>query len=200
MIRDPRIDLYIAKAAPFARPCLEKLREIVHAFCPDVEETIKWGMPYFLYKGKILCSMASFKQHCSFGFWLHYEMNDNYGLFKRMEEGGMGSIGKIQKMEDIPSTNQLGAYLLEAMQLTDAGVKPSKAKIESAKLQVPKELEEELNKHPIAKQHFDQMSPSHKKEYISWISSAKRKETRDKRLETTLANLLEGKSKEWKYQ
>ena len=59
---DPRIDAYIAKAAPFARPILTHLREVVHAGCPDVEETMKWSFPHFDYRGAMLCSMAAFKQ------------------------------------------------------------------------------------------------------------------------------------------
>ena len=50
--RDPRIDAYIDKSADFAKPILTHLREVVHAACPDVEETMKWSFPHFDYKGK----------------------------------------------------------------------------------------------------------------------------------------------------
>ena len=66
--RDPRVDAYIEKAAPFAKPILKHLRRIVHIGCPDAAEAIKWQFPHFDYKG-ILCGMAAFKSHCSFGFW-----------------------------------------------------------------------------------------------------------------------------------
>src|SRR6266478_219735 len=66
--KDPRVDAYIKRAAPFARPILKHLRKIVHVGCPDVEETIKWQSPFFERKG-IICFMAAFKQHCVFGFW-----------------------------------------------------------------------------------------------------------------------------------
>ena len=64
--RDPRI----ANAAPFAQPLLAEIRRRVHAGCPcpEVEETINWGMPRFLYRGKLVCGMAAFKQHASLGF------------------------------------------------------------------------------------------------------------------------------------
>ncbi|MGB5013263.1 MAG: DUF1801 domain-containing protein [Pyrinomonadaceae bacterium] len=65
---DPRIDAYIEKSQEFAKPVLTHLRELVHETCPDVTETLKWSMPSFEYKG-ILCGFASFKQHCTFGFW-----------------------------------------------------------------------------------------------------------------------------------
>jgi hypothetical protein len=73
--KDLRIDLYISKSADFAKPILLHLRELVHTACPDVVETIKWGMPSFDYKGP-MCSMASFKQHCAFGFWKASLMKD----------------------------------------------------------------------------------------------------------------------------
>jgi hypothetical protein len=66
--RDPRIDDYIREAAPFARPVLRHLRRIVHEAAPGIEETIKWRFPHFV-QGGIVCSMAAFKAHCSFGFW-----------------------------------------------------------------------------------------------------------------------------------
>ncbi len=67
---DPRIDAYIAKSVPFAQPIMEHCRALIHEACPEVTETIKWGMPSFEYKG-ILCGFAAFKAHCSFGFWKH---------------------------------------------------------------------------------------------------------------------------------
>jgi hypothetical protein len=66
--RDPRIDAYIARAAPFARPVLRHVRKLVHQGCPEVEETMKWSMPHFEYHG-IMLGMAAFKEHCSIGFW-----------------------------------------------------------------------------------------------------------------------------------
>jgi uncharacterized protein YdeI (YjbR/CyaY-like superfamily) len=66
---NPKVDAYIAKAQPFAQPILSHVRELVHKACPDVEETIKWSMPFFELRGVILGHMAAFKQHCSIGFW-----------------------------------------------------------------------------------------------------------------------------------
>lgn len=199
---DERITAYIEKSADFAQPILIHLRETIHTFCPDTEEGWKWSFPHFMYRGKILCSMASFKNHCSFGFWLHSEMSDQYGLFKRMEEGGMGSLGKITSLSDLPGKDQLGAYILEAMSLIEQGVKPRELnpKAERPKLEVPEDLLALLKSDSKAKAVFDAFSPSHQKEYILWITEAKRAETRQRRLEQTLENLREGKSKEWKYQ
>ncbi len=70
--KDKRVDAYITQTAAFGQPILAHLRALVHAACPGVAETIKWGMPFFEYRG-VLCHMASFKAHCAFGFW-HAEM------------------------------------------------------------------------------------------------------------------------------
>lgn len=199
--QDERITAYIEKSADFAQPILKQLREIVHSFCPEVEEGWKWSFPHFMYRGKILCSMASFKKHCAFGFWLQPEMSDSYGIFKRSEEGGMGALGKITSLSDLPDREQLGAYILEAMALTEQGVKPRvlTSKADKPELEVPAELRELLDKNPDAKRTFEAFPRSHKKEYIVWISEAKRPETKQRRLEQTLENLIEGKPKEWKY-
>lgn len=199
--RDERIDLYISKSADFAQEILLHLREVIHDFCPNVEEGMKWSMPFFMYRGKILCNFASFKQHCSFGFWLHSEMSDLHGIFKRSAEGGMGSLGKITAMSDLPKDDQLGAYILEAMSLIEQGTIPRELnpKFKKPAAEVPEELQKLLETEPKAKAVFDALPPSHQREYTNWISEAKREETKQRRLQQTIENLLEGKSKDWKY-
>jgi len=195
------VDEYIAKSAPFAQEILSEIRIIVHDFCPQVEETIKWSFPNYVYKGAILCSAAAFKEHCAFGFWLESVMDDSHGVFRR-HEGGMGSLGKMKSINDLPSREVLGAYILQAMELVDTGVKLKKAPTEEKKkeLIVPPSLADRLEKDAVAKSVFENFSYSHKKEYVEWINNAKTEATKRKRLETTLSNLHEGKSKEWKYQ
>jgi hypothetical protein len=85
------VDAYIARAATFAQPILKHLRATVHNACPEVEEALKWGMPFFVYRGSPLCSMAAFKQHCSFGFWKAALVTGT----KRGAREGMGDFGKI---------------------------------------------------------------------------------------------------------
>lgn len=199
---DDRITQYIAKSADFAQPVLHELREIVHEFCPETEETMKWSMPFFMYRGKILCSMASFKGHCSFGFWLHSEMRDLHAIFKREKDDGMGSLGKITSLEDLPKKDHLGAYILEAMELIEQGIVPRElhSKVQKPTQEIPEDLANLLESTPKAKAVFEAFPPSHQREYIRWITEAKRDETRQRRLQQTLENLLEGKSKDWKYQ
>jgi uncharacterized protein YdeI (YjbR/CyaY-like superfamily) len=197
MSNDPRVDEYIASAAPFARPVLEQLRAMVHAASPEATETIKWGMPFFEYRGKPLCMMAAFKQHCSFGFW---RARAESGA---SDTGGMGQYGKLTAVGDLPSKRELGAAVKAAMQRIDAGPAAPRAKTPKAKAPpaVPAELAAAfaLKKHAAAKKHFDAFSPSAQREYTDWIAEAKTEATRSKRLATTLEWLAEGKHRNWKY-
>lgn len=198
---DPRIDAYIEKSAPFAHPILEHLRELVHKACPDVTETIKWGFPHFEYKG-ILCSMAAFKQHCSFGFWKGAIMKDSQGLLKSVGETSMSHFEKVTSLKDLPSDKILVAYIKEAVKLNDEDVKlPAKPKSAVKKeVNPPPELLAALKKNKAASKAYEAFSPSHKREYIEWITEAKTEATRNKRLEQAIEMMSEGKSRHWKYE
>ncbi|HEY0677797.1 MAG TPA: YdeI/OmpD-associated family protein [Chitinophagaceae bacterium] len=197
---DPRIDAYIQKAAPFAQPILEHLRELVHKACPQVQETMKWSFPHFEYKG-ILCSMAAFKQHCSFGFWKAALLKDEKQLLNRHGDTGMGHFGKISSLKDLPSDKILTAYIQEAVHLNEDEIKlVSRTKAAPKKEpQTPPELLSALKKNKAALKTFENFSPSHKREYVEWITEAKTEATRDKRIATTIEWLTEGKIRNWKY-
>ena len=199
--KDSRIDAYIAKAPPFAQPILKHLRKIVHAGCPQVEETMKWSMPHFDYKG-IMCGMAAHKQHCSFGFWRGAEL----ALEKsRSDSDGMGHFGRITALDDLPDDETLIGYVRRAVQLKDAGVKKptrtaSTSKREPAPLAVPDYFSAALRKNKQAQATFEAFSPGKRKDYVEWVTSAKREETRAERLATAIAWIAEGKSRNWKYE
>ena len=119
--KDKRVDAYISKSAEFAKPILIHLRDLVHAACPDIQETIKWGFPHFDYKG-MLCSMASFKQHCAFGFWKTALMKDAKEMIGK-NEYAMGHLGKIMSLKDLPPDKKIIAWIKEAVKLNDDDVK-----------------------------------------------------------------------------
>ena len=195
---DKRVDDYIAKSAEFARPILKELRAIVHEGCPEVEETIKWKMPTFMYKG-MLCGIAAFKQHCAMGFWkskLIIDPKENKSL------EAMGQFGRITSVKDLPSRKVMVAYVKQAAELNDKGVKPArtKPKAEKKELVVPDYFKAALRKNKKAQAAFDAFSYSHRKEYLEWITEAKTEETRQRRMGTALEWLAEGKSRNWKYE
>ncbi len=196
----PKIDTYIEKSQDFAKPILHYIRETVHEFCPDAEETMKWSFPHFIYKGKNLCAMASFKQHCTFGFWLEKEMKTMQEMTQNIEKNSMFSLGKITAMEDLPSKPQLKKAIKEAMELTDMGVTMKKAPPSKTEMEVPDDFQSALDSRPETLEIFEKASPSFRKEYIAWITEAKTEATRNKRLEQSLEWIAEGKGRNWKYQ
>jgi len=201
--QSPKIDEYIIKAEDFAKPILLYLRDLIHETSDEISETTKWGFPHFEAHGAIVCSMASFKKHCSFGFWKASLMKDPKKLFNLENREGMGHLGNITKMEDLPEADVLKEYILEAVLLNKDGVKlPPKSKnaISPSAIAPPDDLLAKLNENPAARDAFTRFSPSHRKEYIEWINDAKTEATRTKRILTTVEWLTEGKGRHWKYE
>lgn len=196
--RDPRIDAYITKAQPFAQPILRHLRAVVHAACPEVEETIKWSFPHFMYRGSILCSMAAFKAHCAFGFWRGPQLA---GVTDRNGEA-MGDFGRVGALKDLPTKARLTALVKAAMRLHERGVKRVVRKKAAPRkpLPIPKDLAAALGRDAKARATFDAFAPSHRRDYIEWITEARTETTRERRLATTLEWLAEGKRRNWRYE
>lgn len=194
--RDPRVDEYIAKSAGFAKPILTELREVVHTACPDVVEDMKWRFPHFTYKG-MLCSMAAFKHHAAFGFWKGALVIDD----KEKREAAMGHLGRLTTTDDLPPRRVLVGYVKKAAALNDAGVsEPRAPKRAAPALRVPADFGAALAKNAKAKRAFADFRPSHKREYVEWITGAKTGETRERRLKTAIEWISEGKSQNWKYE
>jgi len=202
---DPKIDAYIEKSADFAKPVLTHLRKLVHKACPEVQETVKWGMPSFDYKGPF-CSMAAFKQHAVFGFWKPKLINDpNNYLGENKAHGGaaMGNLGRITSLKDLPPDKVLIDFIKQAKKLNDEGIKIEKPKVIQRgkdEIAVPDYFLKELKKDKQALAIFKEFSYSKKKDYIEWITEAKTEVTREKRMATAIEWIAEGKSRHWKYE
>jgi hypothetical protein len=202
--RDRRVDAYIAKSADFAQPILRHLRAAVHDACPDADEAIKWGFPFFLRRGALFCYMASFQRHAAFGFRRGGQV---VGEGKRAStEKAMGQFGRLTSVDDLPSRRMLAGYVKKAAALHDAEAaraskparKPEPAAAKAVAL--PADLRAALAGNAKARKTFEAFSPSHRREYVEWIVGAKRDETRRKRLATAVAWLAEGKSQNWRYE
>jgi uncharacterized protein YdeI (YjbR/CyaY-like superfamily) len=194
--KDRRVDDYIKNAAPFAQPILKYLRKVVHAGCPEVEETIKWQFPHFDYKG-VLCGMAAFKEHCAFGFWKGELIVDS----KHRDGSGMGQFGRITSRADLPDEKTLVAYVRKAAELNAQGIKvPGRSKpTKRAALPVPAYMAAALKANAKAEKTFNNLSASQRREYVEWVTEAKRDETRQQRLTTAIEWMAEGKARNWKY-
>jgi uncharacterized protein YdeI (YjbR/CyaY-like superfamily) len=197
--RDKRVETYIANSAPFARPVLNHLREIVHQGCPDAEETIKWGMPFFEYKDEILCNMASFKKHCSFGFWKASILSDPDHILELVGKTSMGSLGQLSDLSDLPPDRILIKYIKAAAKLNKEGVKVGQKSTVKKELEVPEYFAKAIARNKSALKTFNSFSNTNRKEYVEWVTGAKTEETRSKRLDTAIEWMAEGKIRNWKY-
>jgi len=197
---NPRVDAYINKSAAFAQPVLEHVRELVHKAVPDIEESIKWSMPFFTYKGQMFGNLAAFKAHCSFGLfggamkaWFKEQGIDNEG---------MGSLGKITSLKDLPPNKVLTGYIKQAAAFIDDGARtmtrPKKATRPAP--ETPPELAVALKKNKTAQKVWNDFGPSCQREYVEWITEAKREETKQKRITQAIEQIAEGKQRNWKYQ
>ena len=193
--KDPRVDAYVARAAPFARPVLAHLREVIHGALPDVEETIKWGFPHFLHEG-IVCSFAAFKAHCA----LHLRRGDLL-LGGTASDEAMGQFGRITAISDLPAKTRLAGLLRKAAAMNESGVKPARpARRARPEAEVPPDLARALARNAKARATFEAFSPSRRRDYVEWIVEAKGKDTRARRLASAIAWMAEGKSRNWKYE
>ncbi len=204
--QDPRVDTYIENSAEFAKPILVKLRDLVHRACPEVTETIKWGMPSFEYKGPF-CGMAAFKHHAVFGFWkaalLFADEKAASGDEKKMTWGAPGRVpipAKITGISDLPADTKILALVKRAKKLNDQGIKVSKEIMRKTPIPIPADFQKMLSKNKVARELFQKFSQSQQREYLQWIVDAKRDVTRQKRLATAIEWISEGKQRNWKYQ
>jgi hypothetical protein len=195
--RDARIDAYIEKAQPFAKPILKRIRKAVHTACPDVVETLKWSMPAFDYKGPLV-GMAAFKAHCALAFWKASLMTS---IPTDVGTDAMGEFGRLESLDDTPSEAQLVKMVKEAAALNEAGVKvPREKKPPKPPPKAPAYMLAALKKHAKALAVWKAFPPSHQREYIEWITEAKTDETRTRRLDTAVGWIAEGRGRNWKYE
>ena len=185
--RDARIDRYILNTAPFARPILSHVRGLVHEGCPAVVETVKWGFPSFTHHG-LLCNMAAFRGHCTFGFW-------NAALTLEEQESelqaAMGELGHVTAIADLPRKDVLIRFVLAAARFNEDAVQRRMvaARRGAPPLSVPPEVEVALKENPEAKRVFDDLAPNDKQEYVEWIARTKTDRARRRRLALLMASI-----------
>ena len=194
--KSPQVDAFIARSADFAKPILTHFRELVHAVVPEVEEAIKWRMPFFVHHGN-LCLVAAFKRHCTIGFW-HTSMNPIIKAEKSIPN--WNRFTNIAAFSDLPKDTVLKKLIKEAAKINESGEKPIRAKTPKKPLVIPPYFTKALKQNKKAAAAFAAFSPSHKREFVQWITEAKQQETRQRRIAKTLQMLEKGKSRNSKYE
>jgi uncharacterized protein YdeI (YjbR/CyaY-like superfamily) len=114
-MRNQQIDNFIDNAAEFAQPVLIYMRELIHEACPQIVESIKWGMPSFDYKGPLIV-MGAFKKHMAINFWKAQLLADTENLFIKSGDS-MGGFGKLTSIKQLAPREILLAYIYEAIDL-----------------------------------------------------------------------------------
>ena len=200
--KDPRVDAYIAKKPPFAQPILKELRAIIHEAYPEIDEDIKWGAPAFMHKG-IVCIIAGFKEYVGVNFWKGALIVPSKSR-RAGDDKDMKQLEKMHSIDELPARRKIVGYVKAAVKLNEGGVPtPNRGREAPMKkhgpLRTPPSLAKALARNAKAKATYAGFSPSHKREYVEWISDAKTDETRERRIEQALGWLAEGKPRNWKY-
>lgn len=187
MTASDKIDAYIAKAQPFAQPILSHVRALVHQALPEAQEAVKWGVPYFTVNGKNAVGMAAFKNHASVII-----------CSDEIAGGGMGNFGKLTSVEELPADEELMARFRESSIAVQSS-KTSQPKPKPA-LDTPSDLAQAIANTSGAQAVFDGFTDAQRRDYIEWITSAKREATREKRIAEAAQWISEGKRRNWKYE
>ena len=193
---DPRVDEYIKNAKPFAQPILRHIRKLMHKGCPDLTETIKWGMPAFDYHGP-MASMAAFKEHAVFGFMKEDLIPGMKQYIKEKE--AMGSWGRITSLDGIPPDDEIIEFVKVAAKLNEDGVKSPKRAPKPVVVNMAPDFMKAIRENKKALETYENFSPSNKRDYADWINDAKTEKTRSERMKTAIQWMAEGRPRMWKY-
>ena len=176
---------------------LEKLRGIL--LDAGLEETIKWGAPTYTYQGKNVVGIGAFKSY--FGLWFFQGalledkkkklVNAQEGVTKAMRQWRFESAKEIDE-------KLIKEYIKESVHNIDQG-REIKA-VRKKPLSLPPELQQALKKSKKLENSFNGFSLSKRRDFAEYISSAKRDETKHKRLEKIIPMILEGVGLNDKYK
>jgi hypothetical protein len=179
------IDDYIAKAQPFAQEICTKLRRIIFKAEPHIIEDWKWGPNYS--KNGMVCGYGVAKAHVTFTFFQGALMKDAKKIFNY---GDANRHNRSVKFTNVKEMNEkvLTAYIQEAVKLNGKGLKAPDRVIE-----VPADLKKALAKNKKALATFENFAFTHRKEYVQWVTGAKKQETRDRRIAKAVEMITAGK-------
>ena len=190
MKHDSRIDDYIADKEEFAQPILERLRALMAEVVPDAEEDIKWGAPHWVVGGRNLAGVSAFKAHVRIF---------PHGAIEEDEKADWDRFGRLTSVADCPDVAELKRLLASRIKLLESG-KPLARAAAKEPIPVPDDFTDALQASPAAVETWAAFTDAQRREYLDWIVSAKREETRAKRIATAAEWISEGRRRNWKYE
>ena len=178
------VDDYLARAPEVTRPVLAELRRIFLAASPKIEETIKWGVPIFTYKGD-LGGISASRAHVTWSLWKARQLNDPHKLI------GHGILlgGRVASLAEMPPEAALTDLIRQAVDLNERGVK-----VPTPRPETPADFAAAMKQSAEATKHYTAFTPARQWQYVNWIAAAKRPETRAKRIQSALQRIGEGKA------
>jgi hypothetical protein len=178
------IDDYISNTPQFAQLICNKLRKLIKKADPAIIEDWKWGPNYN--KNGMICGYGAFKEHVNFVFFQGALMKDPHKLFNY---GGSNQHNRSIKFTEAKQIkdNIIIEYIKEAAASNAKGIKSKVTEIE-----IPDDFRKEINKARVMKK-FEKLPYTTKKEWTDSVKSAKRPETRKRRISGFIEN-LESKS------
>lgn len=156
------------------------------------EETVKWGAPVYVHKGKNIVGLSAFKNYCGLWFFQGSFLIDEQKKLVNAQEGKTQAMRQWRffTVEDI-QPDLVKQYALEAIKNSEEG-KELKVKRNTKPLSIPDELQLEFDKDERLKEAFNGFSLSKQREFSDYISEAKREATKQKRLEKIIPMILNG--------
>jgi len=194
---EDRIQKYISEHKKFEE-VLSELRRILHKH--PFEETVKWGIPTYVYQKKNLVGIGGFKNHVGLWFFQGALLEDKQQLLHNAQEGKTKGMRQIH-FKSVNQINEsiLDQYLQETIENQEAG---RFVKINSASKEVilPEELKKKLAEDENLNICFQGLTPGRQREYASYISEAKREKTKADRLSKIMPMIKERKGLNDKYK
>jgi hypothetical protein len=189
--RDP--DEWLENAPPFSRQMAVQLREWFLHWEPELTESIKWNVLCFSGR-KLVCGISACKKHVGIPFFRGTELDDPAGLFSGGEANTNIRAIRLTSLETL-NRDALRVLLQSAVALDSQPEIPAAPKQKREPWPVPEFFAKALamKKHRAAAAGFAKLSPSCQREWLVWVSTAKRDETRARRLAETLAALALGR-------
>jgi len=184
-------DTWVDSCPAFSRPICSELRELILRWEPDLTESIKWGSLCFS-GHKLVCALGAFQRHASFVFFRGTELPDPAALFHQGEGNTNIRTVRLISLEKVDRA-ALRRLLHTAVALDARPDIPPLPPRKREPWPMPDFFAQALKANKKAAAGFAALAPTYQREYLVWLTSAKREETRSQRLAQTLTALAAGR-------
>lgn len=189
-MKNPKVDFFFQKDGPWQQE-YAYMRKI--ALNCGLKEELKWGKPCYTHQGNNVILIHGFKNYCAYLFHKGVLLKDEKGILVKQTKNVQAARQiRFTNIEDInEKIDLLKAYILEAVEIEKAGMKVELKKTKD--FEVAEEFQTKLNENPELEQAFNSLTPGRQRGYLLHFAGAKKSETRTRRVENNIPNILNGK-------